>query len=213
MLVCWISSCASAPRVDATAQPVGLQGQQLIRLDGTSFRVPASAFAHVELRWTTPDGRAVFELTGSGIGATLEALADREAESLMALEPEAAIEHERLRWLGHDARSLRTPTRTVLLAMRNPWRVARLFVRHTNARGRISFAGDGDQVGPFVLRTSGWVLESARFAGEDYVVELRQGEPAQSRRAPAGRYWLSGRGQLEGIWPEIVESIDRPGRD
>jgi len=182
--------------------PVGVEGWAEVALGPLRAELPAEAFAVAEVRWRRRPGgseRAELRLSGAPLAATLEALADEEAAHLHALEPEASVSIERTRWLGVEARLVASDERQVLLAMRNPWRVARLFVRGGELRAML---GPGSvHVAGVRLSPRGWSVESARFEAPTYVVRCTRTccrVDARNAADPA---------RVEGVRARIEESL------
>lgn len=110
---------ASAPPLEAHERAVdGERGE--LAIGGLHCDVPAELFVAVELRFE----RAQLFLEAAPMGASLESLADDEAETLRLLAGAEVV--RRVRFVG-DVRAieLHAGDRRTLVAMTSPWRVLR----------------------------------------------------------------------------------------
>ncbi|HJL39418.1 MAG TPA: hypothetical protein RMG95_27230, partial [Polyangiaceae bacterium LLY-WYZ-15_(1-7)] len=120
---------AGLPERDVSLEAVGVEGEAHVRVGALALRVPAEALGVVQARWA----EARFELGPAPVGASAESLATEEARALSALHPDAEIGRSRARFAGRPAIRLAVlregeVVREVLVALRSPWRKARVVV-------------------------------------------------------------------------------------
>lgn len=185
VLALWLVGCASSPPPrPATDVAVGSEPWNHVALGEWSIELPDEALSHVHLTWGSGEQRAELSLSGAAIGASVERLADDEANTMRALNPDVRVERRRTHVAGVVAIGLTQGQRDVVVAMRNPWRTFRLAVAGGAAD---AWFGDGTRLADIGLAPQ-WPLQEARFECTEYVLTASR-EPSRGERVAQHGEW------------------------